>query len=143
MVDGPRLSTKLGVCECVAFHDRHRGQVDPVRDVSHREDVWNVGSRILIHRNTAAGAHFHAGIEQPQARRSRDPAGGIHHAIGLDDLTAVELDGITSGHGTDRRHVALKMKLHALSRHLPAQKGPHVIVETAQDPVAPVDLVHL
>ena len=76
------------VREGPALVNGNRGQVDPVRDVSHGVDVGHVGALIRIDRNAMA-FHRDAGGFQVEPRQEGAAAGGQQHAVAADPLAAL------------------------------------------------------
>src|SRR5690606_41643912 len=81
VVERGRLVAEHTVRESLAFADRHRSELDPVRHVADRIDAVDTGLAEAIDLDRAALTQLNAGVLQPETLRVRQAACGVHHAI--------------------------------------------------------------
>mmetsp|Transcript_15337 Transcript_15337/g.55212 ORF Transcript_15337/g.55212 Transcript_15337/m.55212 type:complete len:569 (-) Transcript_15337:81-1787(-) len=134
------------VLERHALHERHRGEVHPVRDVSHRVDGVDGGLGVLVDDDRALRVELDADLLQAEIRavRVRDAAGRPHHAVGLDHARGVRLHG-------ERPVVVLRylQRVDAVADDDPAalevvrDRLPHLLVEPSQREVRAVHDLHV
>mmetsp|Transcript_33708 Transcript_33708/g.56614 ORF Transcript_33708/g.56614 Transcript_33708/m.56614 type:complete len:494 (+) Transcript_33708:480-1961(+) len=125
-----------------ALHQRHRGQVDAVRDVSDGPNVVHRCLRELVHLNGSASMHLHPDGLQAEVLHVRLAPRRKHHLLRLNHAAAVhQLEPVRRflhcGGGGAWVHV------DALLLQLLRQELAHFCVETAQGQVLPVDHMHL
>ncbi len=119
---------------------RHRRELHAVGHVAHREDGRHVGLVALVDDDLSLSALRHAHGLQAHVFRVGHAAGGVQHGVGHHQGTAFTFHAQAVVRFADVHHPGVEVQVHARLDHFGGHEVADLVVEAAQDLLAPVEL---
>ncbi|MDT4846685.1 hypothetical protein FQZ97_807180 [compost metagenome] len=119
---------------------RHRCELHAVGHVAHREDGRHIGLVALVDDDLSLGALRHAHGLQTHVLHVGHAAGGVQHGIGHHQGPAFTFHAQAVVRFADVHHPGVEVQVHACLDHFGGHEVADLVVEAAQDLLAPVKL---
>lgn len=120
---------------------RDRGELDPRGHVTHCKHGRHTAAIELVDQHRAVAGLCHARAVQGEPFDVGHTTGGIEHRIDHHAVTVLQACPQAAGRVFDRCNAAVQAQVDTFLEHFRGQKMPHIVIETARNPHAPVKLV--